>query len=42
MGFVAALRTRRVTPHVATDRRVSKLGAIRRSGVGRRITRHPG
>ena len=42
LGFVQALRQRRVTPHIATDRRVSKLGVVRRSGVGGRTTRHPG
>lgn len=42
MGFVAALRERRVTPHIATDRRVSKLGVVRRSGVDRRTERHAG
>ena len=42
MRFVAGLRERRVTPHIATDRRVSKLGVIRRSGVDRRTERHPG
>ena len=42
LGFVQALRQRRVTPHVATDRRVSKLGVVRRSGVDGRTTRHVG
>jgi transposase len=42
LGFVQALRQRRVTPHIATDRRVSKLGVVRRSGVDGRTTRHPG
>lgn len=42
LGFVQALRQRRVTPHVATDRRVSKLGVVRRSGVDGRVQRHPG
>ena len=42
MGFVSALRERRVTPHIATDRRISKLGVVRRSGVDRRTQRHPG
>ncbi len=42
MGFVHALRQRRVTLHIATDRRVSKLGVVRRSGVDGRTTRHPG
>ncbi len=42
MGFVAALRERRITPHIAADRRVSKLGVVRRSGVDRRTERQPG
>jgi transposase len=42
LGFVHALRQRRVTPHVAADHRVSKLGVVRRSGVDSRTTRHPG
>ena len=42
MGFISGLRERRVTPHIATDRRVSKLGVVRRSGVDRRTERHPG
>ena len=42
LGFVQALRQRRVTPHITTDRRVSKLGVVRRSGVDGRTTRHPG
>ena len=42
MGFITGLRERRVTPHIATDRRVSKLGVVRRSGVDRRTERHPG
>jgi IS5 family transposase len=42
LGFVHALRQRRVVPHIATDRRVSKLGVVRRSGVDGRTTRHPG
>jgi transposase len=40
--FVAALRERRVTPHIAVDRRVSKLGKVRRSAIDGRTTRHPG
>ena len=42
MGFVQALRQRRVVPHIATDRRVSKTGVVRRSGVDGRTQRHPG
>jgi len=42
MGFVEALRQRRVTPHIATDRRVSKLGVVRHSSVDERTMRHCG
>lgn len=41
-GFVAALRARWVTPHVAVDGRVSKLGVRRGSGVDGRTMRHAG
>ncbi|HEX2943922.1 MAG TPA: IS5 family transposase [Rhodopila sp.] len=41
-AFVQALRRRRVTPHIAADRRVSKLGVARRSGIDGRTTRHAG
>ena len=41
LGFVQALRQRRVVPYIATDRRVSKLGVVRRSGVDGRTQRHP-
>ena len=41
-GFVASLRERRVTPHVAVDGRVSKLGRRRRTSVDGRTMRHPG
>ena len=41
-GFLAALRARRVTPHVAVDGRVSRRGVVRRSATDRRTTRHPG
>lgn len=40
--FVKALRSRRVTPHVAIDGRVSKLGVVRRTEVDGRTTRHTG
>lgn len=42
LAFVQALRRRQVTPHIATDRRISKTGAVRRSGVDGRTQRHPG
>ena len=41
-GFIAELRRLRVTPHIATDRRVSKRGVVRRSAIDGRTTRHPG
>ena len=41
-GFIAALRERRVTPHVAVDGRVSKLGVQRGSSIDGRTLRHPG
>jgi transposase len=41
-GFIAALRERRVTPHVAVDGRVSKLGVRRGSSIDGRTLRHPG
>jgi transposase len=41
-GFITALRQRRVTPHIATDKRVSKCGVVRHSEIDARTTRHPG
>ena len=41
-GFVTSLRQRRITPHIAADRRVSKHGVVRRSRIDGRTTRHPG
>lgn len=41
-GFIEDLRTRRVTPHVAIDGRVSKAGVRRASAIDARTTRHPG
>ena len=41
-GFVAALRERAVTPHIAIDGRVSKHGVARKTAVDERTTRHPG
>jgi transposase len=40
--FVDELRQRGVTPHVAINGAVSKLGKVRKSAVDRRTTRHPG
>lgn len=41
-AFVSALRGRRVTPHSAVDRRISKTGVVRHSEIDRRTTRQPG
>jgi hypothetical protein len=41
-AFVADLRSRQVTPHIAIDGRVSKHGVVRKTAVDRRTTRHPG
>jgi transposase len=41
-SFVTGLRVRKVTPHIAIDGRVSKLGVVRKTAVDGRTTRHPG
>jgi transposase len=41
-GFIAALRARRVTPHVAVDGRLSKLGVARGSGMDQTTLCQPG
>jgi transposase len=41
-AFVEDLRIRQVTPHIAVDGRVSKLGVVRKTAVDRRTTRHLG
>jgi transposase len=41
-GFVEDLRGRRVTPHIAINGAVSKLGKVRKTAVDRRTTRHAG
>ena len=41
-AFVDELRTRQVTPHIAVDGRVSKLGVVRKTAVDGRTTRHSG
>ncbi len=41
-GFITALRSRSVTPHIATERRVSKTGRIRHSEIDGRTMRWPG
>ena len=40
--FVRALRARKVTPHIAVNGAVSKLGNARRTLIDRRTLRHPG
>lgn len=40
--FVKELRRRGVTPHVAINGAVSKLGKVRKTAVDKRTTRHPG
>jgi transposase len=41
-AFVDELRARQVTPHIAVDGRVSKLGVVRKTAVDGRTTRHAG
>jgi transposase len=41
-AFVNELRARQVTPHIAIDGRVSKLGVVRKTAVDGRVTRHQG
>ncbi len=41
-SFVTALRTRKVTPHIAVNGTVSKLGKVRKTLIDRRTTRHEG
>jgi len=41
-AFVQDLRLRAVTPHIAIDGRVSKLGTVRKTAIDRRTTRHSG
>lgn len=41
-GFVAELRKRAVTPHIAINGRISKHGVVRTTAVDGRVTRHPG
>jgi transposase len=40
--FVAALRARAVSPHIAIDGHLTKTGRRRRTAIDRRITRHAG
>ena len=41
-GFVAGLRARKVTPHIAIDGHLTKTGKRRKTAIDRRTTRHPG
>jgi transposase len=41
-SFVSALRERKVTPHIAVNGTVSKLGKVRKTLIDRRTTRHDG
>lgn len=41
-SFTGELRARRITPHVAINGTVSKLGKVRKTMVDARTTRHPG
>jgi transposase len=41
-AFVEDLRQRRVTPHIAVNGAVSKLGTVRKTAVDRRTIRQPG
>ena len=40
--FVGELRARQVTPHIAINEVVSKLGKVRKTAIDGRTTRHPG
>lgn len=40
--FVADLRARSITPHIAIDGHVRKSGTLRATALGRRTTRHSG
>lgn len=41
-AFIAELRARKVTPHVARDDNLTKAGKRRSSAIDRCTTRHPG
>ncbi len=41
-GFIGDLRKRKVTPHIAVNGAVSKLGKPRKTAIDSRTTRHPG
>ena len=40
--FVAELRARKVTPHIAVQGTVSKLGKVRKTAIDKRTLRHQG
>lgn len=40
--FIGDLRSRKVTPHIAVNGAVSKLGKTRKTAIGKRTLRHPG
>jgi transposase len=42
VAFIEDLRSRKVTPHIAINGRVSKHGVVRRTAVDGRTTRHSG
>lgn len=41
-GFVDELRARKVVPHIAVNRVISKLGKVRKTRIDGRTTRHAG
>ena len=41
-AFVADLRDRRITPHIASNNHLTKTGKRRRTALDGRTTRHPG
>ena len=41
-GFIADLRARQVTPHIAIDGHLSKTGKPRKTAIDERTKRHPG
>ena len=40
--FIGDLRSRKVTPHIAVNGSVSKLGKVRKTAIGKRTLRHAG
>lgn len=41
-GFISDLRSRKVTPHIAINGAISKLGKTRKTAIGKRTLRHAG